>query len=168
MSLMYLVCKNDVASFPLLKTTEVVGDKITLDGDITLKPGKKFAKIAIIVDSGEIIHTSGGFITAKAFGNKMEFFLFKNMQADEWVNNHINTDFIAIIKEKVGVYRVLGNLDSPAQIAIAEGKTGKGINTEKVWSLNITDETGDVAPYYFGEIKTTNSDFNNDFNNDFN
>lgn len=151
-SILYLINKNDVATFPNRKTTEDVGDSISLDGNITLKSGKKFAKVAIVVDSGELIHTAAGTRSAKSYGNTFDFFLIKNITSDEWVNNNINKEFVGIIREKVGVYRVIGDPDNPAQISIAEGKTGNGIDSSKVWTLKLTDATGEVAPYYQGQI----------------
>lgn len=167
-SLIYLICKDNIENFPNRLASNAVGDSISLDGNITLKSGKKFAKVLIVVDSGEMVNTVYGYRSAKAIGNVFNCFLMKGIISDEWVNDNINTEFVAIIREKIGVYRVIGDISKPAHISASEGKSGSTLDTSKYWILTISDSTGQVAPYYTGFIKTSNSDFNNDFNNDFN
>jgi hypothetical protein len=151
----YLVCVEDVATFPALSTGSNVGDSITYSDPIVLKTNKAFATIDVIVDEGELTHTAGGTRTAKAFENMFDFKLAKTLASDEWVNNHINSCIIALVKEKSGKIRLLGTLECPTELLAAEGKTGKGITTEKSWICQIKDTTGMVAAYYTGAIDLT-------------
>lgn len=167
LSIIHFICEKDVLSVPAFLPENNPGDTITFDGDISLKSGKVWKKIPIIIDSGEIIKSATGITTAKAYSNVFNFRIIKNKASDEWVQKHINVEAVFIIKEKIGINRVLGNIGTPAFLSLAEGKTGSNLDSEKFWNLQITDTTGCVAPVYNGEIKTKLSDFNNDFNNDF-
>jgi hypothetical protein len=146
-SMLYLICAKDILLWPALKTTEAVGDSITFASDVILNPGATIGKIAIVVDTGEITHTALGTRSAKSIGNSYNFKILKTKAADEWMNENLNMEVIAFVKEKMGFYRVFGNPDVPAQISTAEGKTGNTLETEKAWNLQISDSVGGVAPY---------------------
>lgn len=168
--MMYMISKCDVATFPALKTSSGIGDKITLNGDIVLKAGKTFAQIAIISDTGKISHSAVGVRSGKSFNNLLDFKLPKTIAADEWFDQHINFEGIVLIREKLGKYRVFGSLNSPAHFETAIGDSGTKNEDANEWIAQLMDEVGNVAPVYEGVITTdiVLGDFNNDFNNDFN
>lgn len=149
---MYLVCACDIEFFPLRLTTTNVGDKITLDGDIILKPGVFFAEIDIIAETGIVKHPAVGSNNAKNFNNTFDFKVQKDIASDEWFDGHINGCFVGIVIEKDGTMRVFGEPLIPARIESAEGSTGDDTSSEKSWVAQIMDKTGRVAPVYTGVI----------------
>lgn len=151
----YGVCKDDILTWPAKKVTTGVGDSITFDGDIVLKAGKKWAKIEVIADTGEVTHTAAGVRSSKGFTNKLDFKVAKSIASDEWMNDNINSCMVFLAKEKTGNVRVIGSPEVPAELQAAEGKTGTNIESEKSWIASIMDTTGEVAPYYEGAIDVT-------------
>ena len=152
---LYLVCACDVTTFPGYLATTGVGDSITLDGNIVLATGKKFAEIDITMSTGEITHTAVGVRGSKNYTNKFDFECVKSIAADEWFNQNPNGCFIGIVKQKDGQMRVFGTPDMPAFMEAAEGKTGKANGDAANWIASIMDETGVVSPFYTGTIDLT-------------
>jgi len=109
---MYFVSKCDVLSFPAMKVTTGIGDSISLDGNIVLKPGIIWARVTVISNTGKIKHDGVSTITSKNFSNALDFKLPTDIAADEWFNNNLNFEGIVLVREKVGRYRVFGNLQS--------------------------------------------------------
>jgi hypothetical protein len=154
-SKIYMVCACDIDTWPARKVTTGIGDTITLDGDIVLAVGKSFATIDIISESGMIKHTGVGSQTSKNFTNSFDFKTQKDIASDEWFDGHLNGCFIAIVVEKDGTMRVIGEPDMPARIEAAEGSGGGENSDEKSWIAQLLDKTGKVAPVYEGLIDLT-------------
>jgi hypothetical protein len=152
---LYAACACDIDVFPPFRTTTAPGDSITLNGDITLETGKKFAEVGLIVDSGEITHPGVGNTGSRAYNNQLVGKIQKTVASDEWFNKNRNACFVFIVPEKDGTIRVLGNKDIPAMITASEGKGGNTNDSEKVWDFTIMDTIGDVAPVYTGAIDLT-------------
>jgi hypothetical protein len=166
-TLMYFVPVCDVLTFPPLKTA--IGDKLKLNGNIVLKASKVWKKAVIISDTGKITHTPEGSRTGRAFSNSLDFKMDYSIGADEFMNNMLNFEGIILVRERVGCYRVFGNLDNTAFFEASEGTSGDAPGSEASWIAKIKDNVGEIAPIYEGTIITEISgDFNNDFNNDFN
>lgn len=152
---LYAVCACDIDVFPGFLATTGAGDSITLDGNITLLTGKKFAEVGIVTDSGEIVHQGVGVVGSRSYNNQLTGKIRKTVAADEWFNKNRNACFVFIVPEKDGTMRVLGNKDVPAMITASEGKTGSGPESEKIWDFTILDTVGEVAPVYTGTIDLT-------------
>ena len=148
----YAVCPCDIETYPAFKTTTAVGDSITLDGDIVLKTGKKFATITAISETVGLNENSVGVVGSKAIQNDFNFKALKTKASDDWVETHLNGCFLFVIKNKEGQMRVVGSPDVPATLDTAVGVNGLALSDEKNWALKIMDNTGHVAPYYEGEI----------------
>jgi hypothetical protein len=151
----WAVCACDITTFPGFLATTGVGDSITLDGNIVLAASKKFAKIDVVVDSGEVKHNQVGSVGSKNYTNSFGFKVVKNIASDEWFNKHVNACFVFLVEDKEGNIRVLGNVKIPAMMDSSEGTTGTDNGTEKIWTAMIMDKTGKVAPYYTGTIDET-------------
>jgi hypothetical protein len=151
----YAVCACDIDVFPPFLATTGAGDSITLDGNITLTAGKKFAQVGLITDSGEITHPGVGAQSSRAYNNQLVGKIQKTIESDEWFNKNRNGCFVFVVPQKDGTTRVLGNKDVPAMITASEGKEGTNNESEKVWDFTIMDTVGDVAPYYEGTIDLT-------------
>jgi hypothetical protein len=152
---LYVTCACNVDTWPTYLTTTGVGDSITLDGNIVLLAGMFFAKIDIIVDTGEIEHNKVGPRGNKNFTNKLSFKVVKNKASDEWFDKNPNACIIGIIAQKDGQKRVFGTPGVPASIDEATGKGGMANDSEATWAAVISDTTGRVNPYYTGTIDVT-------------
>jgi len=154
-SKLHIVCACDIDVFPGFVATTAVGDKLQLDGNITLLAGKKFATIDITPSTGEISHAGLGVRGSRNFTNKYDFECVKSLASDEWFDQNRNGCFVGIITQKDGQKRVIGNVDIPAFMEAADGKGGKANADAANWIASIMDETGRVAPYYTGTIDVT-------------
>lgn len=151
----FAVCSCDIETWPALKTTTGTGDKITLNGDIVLKTGKKFAEIALIPDSGKLTETEVGVVGSMNFQAVFEAKIAKNIASDEWMALTKNGCWVFIVKDKDGNSRVLGTNEIPATRTATVGNNGPDLASEKTWTVTITDNTGKIPPYYEGEIDLT-------------
>lgn len=149
---MYFASKCDIDTYPGLKPIGAVGDSITLDGNIVLKPGKTWKVVTIISNTGKISHQGEGARSAKGFSNLLDFKMAKDIGSDEWFNHMINFEGCVLIREKVGRYRAFGTLDDPAHFETATGDGGAAAADESAWTAQIKDDTGRVCPIYEGTI----------------
>jgi hypothetical protein len=153
--LIYAACACDIETFPERKTTTGVGDKITLDGPIVMKTGKKFAKLETIQESGKVTETEVGAIGSQVFQSQYEFKLPKTIASDEWFDQNPNSCMVYIIEDKDGNKRVLGNDKVPTTRTATIGTNGPALTDEKSWAVTIMDNTGRIAPYYEDVVDVT-------------
>lgn len=164
---MLVVCSCDIQSFPHLNAFEPDNPTagITLNGNIVLKPGKNWASISIIADSGQIKHELVGTRGSKNYVNSYDFKILKTIIADAWFQQNGNNCIVALVRQKDGTYRVFGTLEMPAWIETATGDSGNTLDTEVAWTAQIKDNIGKVCPIYTGTVYAGDID---DFdNNDF-
>lgn len=153
---LYVCCECDIETFPDYVSPVVnPEDAITLDGDIVLKPNKKFAELDIILDSGQIKHELVGTRGSKNYNNTLDFKILKTPVADAWFDRHPNACLIGIVKQKDGTQRVFGAPEIPAFIETATGDGGNTNDSEAAWTAQIKDSTGKIAPIYNGVIDLT-------------
>lgn len=149
----HIVCIEDVDTFPPYLATTGAGDKVTLDGAIVLKALKAFSTFEVLADTGELKDMQAGATGSKSFGSSFDFKIpYVGPAATEFVENNANGCFIAIIEEKQGHMRVLGDLGTPVIQESAEGTTGMNKESERVWVIQWRGEVGRPAPYYTGAI----------------
>lgn len=149
----HVVCTCDVDVFPDFLATTGAGDSVTLDGDITLLPLKAFSTFEVVADTGELKDIQTGATGSKSFGSSFDFKIpYVGPAATEFIENLANGCFIAIVEEKQGHLRVLGDLGTPVIQEAAEGTTGMNKESERVWTVQWRSETGRPAPYYTGVI----------------
>lgn len=154
---LYAVCACDIDTFPDVVGNTAQGDSITLDGDIVLKAGKKFNKIEIISETGEIKHSLVGANRSKSYKQSLVGKTVGNINYDEFFNNNANACFVVIAKPKSGgTMRVIGHpTKGHAMFATAEDTSGSNAETPKEWSFELTASPGNVAYHYNGLIDLT-------------
>lgn len=145
---LYAVCACDIETWPAYKTTTGVGDSITLDGDIVLKAGKKWAVLETIVDTGKLTETEVGEVGSQVIQSMYELKFPKTIASDEWVSKTPNVCTVLLIEDKDGKKRLIGSKDVPAIRTAAVGVNGALLTDAKNWAFTYTANTGDVAPYY--------------------
>jgi hypothetical protein len=152
---LYAVCACDIETFPPYKTSTAPGDKVTLNGSIVLKEGKKWATIDAISETGKLTETEVGVIGSQNFQSSFEHKLAKTKLSDEWMDQTPNACMVYVVEDKDGYKRVLGNERVPVTRTAAIGNNGPALADEKTWAVTIMDNTGRIAPYYEGAIDLT-------------
>ena len=154
--ILYLACKCDIDVFPAIVGTTNQGDSITLSGDITLLPGKKFWKLEVITSTGEIELEKVGAKTSSAVNQMLKFKTAGGINYDEFFNNNLNGCFIGILVQKDGNRRIFGHpTKGHAYIDTAKYAGGSSNDTERAWDVQMKSEFGKVPYYYTGAIDTT-------------
>lgn len=149
----YKVCEDDIDTWPGFVGGPTAGGKITLDGDIVLKPLKKWATFEVISETGEVKDMQMGATGSKSFNSTFDCKVQNTgPAATEWVEDGANGCSIIAVKTIQGHIRILGMPGLPVQQATAEGTTGMNAESERVWTLQYKASTGRPAPYYTGNI----------------
>jgi len=153
---LYVVHKDDIDTFPLRKITTGPGDSVTLDGDIVLVAGKKWAIVDIVSNSGKVIDTLVGAAGAKAFESTLDGIIpTTDAVVLEWMECNANGCLVILAKEKSGQIRVLGSKDLPAILETATIDTGAATGDTRGATIQIKADTGKTAPIYEGAIDLT-------------
>ena len=153
---LHLICACDIETFPPYLSAAVVDpaiptytEEVTLDGSIDPKSGTAFVKFDVIVDSGEVKDTITGPNGGKSIVSTLDFMLAStDPEVVGAMKCLMNACLVAIIKEKSGHVRVLGNKEIPAKIESGEATTGKTAEDLRGATLQIKSVTGEPAAYY--------------------
>lgn len=114
-----------VPDFATATDFEVLAKLATLP---TLKTGEKLEKLYCTVEEGEIKSTMVGERDGKGFENEASIFFPGNTpEFYGFLAATANRQIIFFIKEKNGVWRVLGSLEDPAYVDTSESTSGKKI-----------------------------------------
>lgn len=152
----YVVCSEDVDVFPGRVGNAALGERVTLDGDITLAATKKFAEVDILDESGEVKHSLKGPKGSQGFNAMFDFKLLAvGAAATDLVDRMRNACLIFVIPQNDGTMRVIGSKDNPAKLTAAEHTDGKTGEEEKTWTITIANTDNRVAPFYTGAIDLT-------------
>jgi hypothetical protein len=152
----YVACSEDIDVFPARLGTTNLGDKVTLDGDITLVTGKKFAAVDVIVESGKVYHSLKGPTGSQGWNAMFDFKLIaKGAEAADWVNRLLNSCLVWVIPQNDGTMRVIGSVDNPSKLTAAEHTDGQTGDDEKTYACTIANTDNKIAPFYTGAIDLT-------------
>ncbi|WP_372472619.1 hypothetical protein AB4865_07295 [Capnocytophaga sp. ARDL2] len=126
--------------------------RVTIPADgITLKSGKKWKKIDIQTEEGELKSTLVGNTGNKKSKTELDF-LIPGMRTEVlgFVDAYKNTPCVFAVKDANSKLFVLGNKDLGARLESAEGTTGKKIEDNSGVQAKITANT--KLCEYLGEI----------------
>ncbi len=154
---LYAVHACDIETFPQVGAYDADSPEasVTLQGDIVLKPGKKFVQVPIILDLGHLDNELMGSVGSKSFTNKLFFNLAgTDAKTLAWHQRTSNGCMVFIAKEKSGNRRVIGNLDVPGHYETLTVSNGPD---ESQSTAVIYDTTGKIAPIYTGTIELGDS-----------
>jgi len=153
-TLVYVVAMDNVVSIPDPVGGATLGDGKRIIADIVLAANKYWASLYVISETGELKATQVGTNT-RSYNSNFDFMVVgKGPDVDQWVEEQANRCFLALVTEKTGHVRLMGGIGTPVKQTASEFTTGKGSDTEKVWSITWTDITGFVPFYYEGAIDT--------------
>lgn len=155
-SQIYIACKCDIddsVAFPEPVAGATQGSGITVTGDITLKAGKRFYKLDIISDSGEVKNTRVGTYPSTSFKQSFAAKTVSGKNYAELFNANRNACMIAIVVEKDGAKRLIGHPKKGyATFASAEEVSGSNSESVKDWTFEIMASPGNAAYYYEGNV----------------
>ena len=153
-SKIYLASAGDVTNSPKLKSDMTpagtnAGDGATIGEVYTMASGKLFKEFTIIPLSGEVTDTLVGEVGGKTFESTFDF-MIAGTKADqlEFAKCIANGCLIAIVPEKSGQRRVLGDKDDHAFVESIVLKTGKKGGDVRAGTYQIKSVQGYPAPVY--------------------
>lgn len=152
----YYICRDDIESFPPFMTYVAPGDSLRLEGDIVMKATKKMYRHEIVSSTGMLQSTLVGEQGSQVFDNVFEG-RYKKTDAKtlEFVERVKDGCGILIIKELTGDYRVIGNMDTNAQVIEAQASSGMKTGDSRGTTIKFKDEIGRPAPFYTGDFDIT-------------
>jgi hypothetical protein len=149
----YFALPEDIATFPVLDTPDTVGATfstlVTLPGAIVMAVGKKFQEIYCTLEEGELKSTFAGNRDGKGKENMLEI-SFPGNDADYlgFEAYAANRDFVFLVKEKNGKYRVLGSPEDPAYLDTGDATSGKKIADGRKNVLTFKASGATAPPIY--------------------
>ena len=158
----FAIAKRDIVKWPELP--DVSADSVdlaklaTYTGDFTLVAEKKWLKIDLAMNKGNVECETQGDRPSRTFLNKLTAaYPGTSAQATGFCRLAIDDDMVFLVPQRDGQYRVLGNemFETDVKPALS---TGEGIDT--VGGTNIEINVTDIcpAPFYPGKIETAEGD----------
>jgi hypothetical protein len=149
----YWVPKKDIDTFPGYLATTEPGDSVTLDGDIVLGASKKFFRVDVVTDSGEVKDTQVGEIGSAHFESTFDFMVPKtDPKQIEFMKNAAYGCWVVLVKDKMNNLRVFGDPEIPAKVVSSESTTGKNSGSSRGLTMQLKSTIGEPAPFYTGAI----------------
>lgn len=155
-SQIYIACKcdiDDTVAFPAPVAGSTQGTGITITGDIVLKTGKRFFKMDIISDTGEVKNTKVGTYPSTSYKQSFAGKTAPGKNYAEFFNENRNACMIAIVVEKDGAKRLIGH-PKKGYATFGNVEEVSGMNSESIkdWTFEVMASPGNVAYYYEGNI----------------
>lgn len=124
-----------------------------LVGDITLRDGRKWGKLRIQTETGELKDEFGGNKGNKKAKTMFDCFLTDTRPENiSFVDIYKNVPMVFLIMDKQGRIRKMGSTMSPAYFDASASTSGKGPDDDAGFQITISASTGRIAPFYEGEI----------------
>jgi len=153
-SYLWLSCTCEHNNWPQTKKElggTAPGDSKILDEPFDFKAGKFWKKFPILVDISGLTDTLEGELGGQGFMNDVNFEI-KGTDAEklEFADCLVANSgcLVAMVKERGGLHRVVGNLEVPAIIESAVISTGAKNADKKVGAYVLKAMTGLTAPIY--------------------
>lgn len=154
----YYTAKENITAWPTLPSPtdkDVTLAKLaTYDGNFTLKADKKWQRIDLVTNKGNVEWETQGERPSCTFLNKLTAsHPGTDEEAAGFCSVAQNADLVFLVQQRDGKFRVLGN-EMFETVVKPKGSLGEGTSTNASTDLEI--EATDVvpAPFYPGEIDT--------------
>lgn len=153
--------KRDIVKWPVratVKDAEKMADLAIYKGNFVLAADKKWLKMDLIANKGNLESESQGEKPSRTCLNKITV-THPSVEEDAtgFAAQAVSDDLVYLIPQRNGKYRVLGNemyeTDTKPKQSLGEGTTGEA-GTQ--FELEVTDLT--PAPFYPGKIETEDGD----------
>ena len=156
----YVIPKRDIVTWPSLpaEASTDMSEIATYSGSFVLATGKKWARIDLVSNKGQITYEVQGEKPSRTFLNKCTLTHPEGSAAAlGFARQAAADDLVFLIQQRDGKFRVLG-CEAFETDTKPQGDTGEGVTGESSAALEI--EATDVcpAPYYVGTIETAEED----------
>lgn len=152
----FIVCKCDVddtVAFPEPTPGATQGSGMRITGDIVLKAGKRFFKVNVVSDTGEVKNTKVGTYPSTSYKQSFAAKTARGKEYAEFFNENRNACMLVIVVEKDGSKRLLGHPKKGyATFGAVEEVTGMNAESTSEWTFELEASPGNVAYYYEGAI----------------
>lgn len=146
---------SQIATFPNVVGATNPGDKVTIDDDIIFATGGKFYKFYTTREKGKFTQKLDGERDCRSFEYMYEFsFPGNTPEALGVINNIKNANTVWVVDDLDGNKRLLGSIDNPCEVTVAEEDSGDKFNTYKGYKITVR-ATGKPAPFYNGAVSLT-------------
>lgn len=154
----YYIAKRDIVKWP--KLPSVSGESVqtaklaTYEGDFTLASDKKWQRIDLTLNKGNVEWETQGEQPSCTFLNKLTAsYPGTSAEAAAFCGLAVNDDIVYLVQQRDGQFRVLGN-EMFNTVSKPKGSTGEGTSTNGGTDIEI--EATDIypAPFYPGKIET--------------
>ncbi|WP_338812717.1 hypothetical protein V9L05_15230 [Bernardetia sp. Wsw4-3y2] len=126
----------------------------TISGDIVFKTGGRFYKLYSTREKGEIRYSMEGEDDSKSITSMLEIYVpGQSAQILGWIDANKNQDFVFLVRETCGNWRLMGDSCWPCKMDTAEGTTGKTRSDAKGNTIVFSSEG--MAPVYTGVRQET-------------
>lgn len=154
----YVIRKADIALWPTLPENTDEGVSFaklgSYQGDFTLAADKKWQRVDLTYNKGNIECESQGDRPSRTFLNKLTvYYPGTSAQAAGFCRMAVDDDLVWLVPQRDGQYRVLGSEQFEVDVQ-PKMSTGEGTSTNGGTELAI--EATDIvpAPFYPGKIET--------------
>lgn len=146
---LYVIASRDVVSIPDV----AVAGELTIEDDIVLASGKKFAVWDFAKNTAEGSYNLTGNQGNQSWNQGIEFQQNgSDPVADAVINAAANGEFICLLADGLGQVRLYGEIDNPLMF-VADYKSGKKGGDPNVKTSKFTGEGfADMPKYYTGAI----------------
>ena len=158
-SAVYYIAKQDILAWPTLPeptdTAATLTSLATYKGDFTLRADKKWKRIDLTTNKGNVEWETQGERPSCTFLNKLTAsHPGTAAEAAGFCRIAQNADLIFLVQQRDGRFRVLGN-EMFETVVKPKGSLGEGTSTNA--STDIEIEATDIcpAPFYTGKIATS-------------
>ena len=154
----YYIAKRDIVKWP--KLPAVNGESVqtaklaTYEGDFTLASDKKWQRIDLTLNKGNVEWETQGEQPSCTFLNKLTAsYPGTSAEVAAFCGLAVNDDIVYLVQQRDGQFRVLGN-EMFNTVSKPKGSTGEGTSTNGGTDIEI--EATDIypAPFYPGKIET--------------
>lgn len=142
-------------------------DLVTITDNIVMKPGKKFNKIYVTLETGKLDSESQGEIDGVSYLNKLEFLVPGSEDKTLGLQAYAkNASLIFIVPELDGKKRMLGYRAYPAKMISAPGTTGQKAADRKAVTFTFQSAGPIPSPIFKGQIKVSGVGSGYDYDSD--
>lgn len=160
----YLASIRDIVTYPTMPNRN--GEEMSLEkipvytGNFALAQGKKFIRVDIIINDGQLQVEAQGTIGSRTFHVTATV----NAPGTEeeitgLISEVLNDEIIALVQQRNGKFRVVGSEAFPATVNPQQA-TGQSATDTNQTTLEIVADDEYPAPFYEGTIPVTEGELN--------
>ena len=153
-SAVYYISKADIATYPTLpdKATSSMDELSILKGNFTLSASKKWHRIDLDTNKGQIEFETQGEVPSVTYVNKLTLTHPENdEEAAAFARQAANDDLLFLVPQRDGKWRLVGNEDFPTVVKV-KGGSGEGVTGTAGTVIEVSATDVCPAPFYQGNL----------------